>query len=777
MRIERFRTSRAGLLLVHALLCLALSAPASGGPLGEFGNHDLVSVGIDPGFTHLPRTLADANGDGRGDYCRFLSEVRGTYLSCALVGDDGRFGDREFRSDPGFDTGYPGLPRAFADVNGDGRADYCRFVGNVPGVFLSCALAAADGRFGSYDFNSSPDLMFGYGSLPRTFADVNGDGRADYCRFVQGQRGRFLSCALATADGGFGNLDVNSDPGLAAGHARLPRALVDANSDGRADYCRFVGTGSDMFLSCILATAGGRFGPYVIRSVSVGAGFDLGLSSFPKGLGDVTGDGRVDYCRFVGSAAVPRLSCAAANGNGGFGGHDVTSALAVAGGTTAISLGLPGLPRMLGDVNADGRADFCRFVPGATLGTLISCALVHPPGRPAGIPDFSGPLFSAKISTASGVRRVVAILWDPGRPNHPAPPVETIDDLLFGADPSVRDWYRQNAGSRFRLVREAVLGWYPADRPAGHYWSPTDDDPNDAWIHGHVEKWAEAVRKADVEFDFGVHDANGDGTLDPQELTVLIVIPQAGPFGTVRAPAGREVPTVEPLVVDGVRIPLIAEWYTGIPANLGAPAHELSHLLLGTPDLYMNGRPWPFAAHGFSIMDSSYGTTHFDPFVKLKTGWLSTRVVTGGGTFVLRDVETRREAIILYDPVRGPREYFLLENRWRGATYDRGRSGAGGGLPNSGLAIWHIIEDPALLPLSNPPIGGPGEWGRRGIRLVRANGGVPEDDAQALFRTAGVTVGDDTSPAHLRWIDGSPSGFTVTLLSGPAPAVTVSISR
>jgi M6 family metalloprotease-like protein len=373
------------------------------------------------------------------------------------------------------------------------------------------------------------------------------------------------------------------------------------------------------------------------------------------------------------------------------------------------------------------------------------------------------------------VRRVVAILWDPGRPDHPAPPATTIDDLLFGSNPSVRDWYREGSGSRFRLAREAVLGWYPADRPADHYWAG-DADERDAWLDGHVEKWAEAIRKADVEFDFAARDTDGDRVLEPEELAILIVIPQNGPFGTVREPAGRQVPAFEPLIVDGVRIPVIAEWYTGSPANLGAPAHELSHLLLGTPDLYMNA-PWAFAAEAFSIMDSSYTTTHFDPFVKLKTGWLSARVVTAGGTYALRDVETRREVIILYDPARGPGEYFVIENRWRGSSYDAGRSGAGGGLPNSGIAIWHILENPALLLLSTPPTGGPGEWGRRGIRLVRANGGVPQDDANALFRTVGATVGPDTTPAKLRWIDGSSSRFTVTLLSAPRPVMTISVTR
>jgi hypothetical protein len=48
------------------------------------------------------------------------------------------------------DPGYPEF-RVMVDVNGDGRADYCRFVGNPGMEFLSCALATSDGRFGNYD--------------------------------------------------------------------------------------------------------------------------------------------------------------------------------------------------------------------------------------------------------------------------------------------------------------------------------------------------------------------------------------------------------------------------------------------------------------------------------------------------------------------------------------------------------------------------------------------------------------------------------------------------
>src|SRR5260370_29703065 len=92
------------------------------------------------------------------------------------------------------------------------RADYCRFVGPPGGVFLSCALAG-DGGFGNLDFNSKPGFDPGYADQPHFMADVNGDGRADYCRFVGPPGAVFLSCALV-GDSGFGNLDFNSKPGF-----------------------------------------------------------------------------------------------------------------------------------------------------------------------------------------------------------------------------------------------------------------------------------------------------------------------------------------------------------------------------------------------------------------------------------------------------------------------------------------------------------------------------------------------------------------------------------
>ena len=73
------------------------------------------------------------------------------------------------------DPGYPEF-RVMADVNGDdvvggsSRADYCRFVGDPPMTFLSCALAIAPRRFGNYDVTldtgSKEEIEQRYRQLP-----------------------------------------------------------------------------------------------------------------------------------------------------------------------------------------------------------------------------------------------------------------------------------------------------------------------------------------------------------------------------------------------------------------------------------------------------------------------------------------------------------------------------------------------------------------------------------------------------------------------------------
>ena len=158
------------------------------------------------------------------------------------------------------DWGYNYFSRAMADVNGDGFKDFCRLVGNDPNTFISCKFSDINGfkTDSDYHFNSLLQIDKGYNDLPRYFADVNSDGRADFCRFVGNSPQIFLSCNLATTSGfGTNQYAFNSVSGIDPGYAHLPRTLIDKNNDRRADFCRFVGNKPNIFLRCNLASTSG----------------------------------------------------------------------------------------------------------------------------------------------------------------------------------------------------------------------------------------------------------------------------------------------------------------------------------------------------------------------------------------------------------------------------------------------------------------------------------------------------------------------------------------
>jgi hypothetical protein len=226
----------------------------------------------------------------------------------------------------------------------------------------------------------------------------------------------------------------------------------------------------------------------------------------------------------------------------------------------------------------------------ATVTPARSLAVVYDDGVSRRLTDATGePL--APMKRRAGRQQVVALLWDPHRPTDPAPPVAAVDSKIFAAASSVRDYYLQVSGNAFTIERAGVLGWFNASRPPEYWWGPVDtnDTDHDGWVNPHVQKWAEAIRDADGQFNYKAFDANPlDGALRPDELGVLVVIPQNGPFGSNRGVVGREYPNSMPLVVDGVMISTVAEAYIGAPPNLGVVAHELGHLLANLPDLYFD---------------------------------------------------------------------------------------------------------------------------------------------------------------------------------------------
>jgi M6 family metalloprotease-like protein len=396
---------------------------------------------------------------------------------------------------------------------------------------------------------------------------------------------------------------------------------------------------------------------------------------------------------------------------------------------------------------------------------------------PAPCPDMTNPFNGVK--PVIGEHPLLVILWDPNRPEHPAPSKADVRELIFGTKPSVRDYFIANSNNLFFLNKAEIKGWYNANKPWNHYWGPEDtgDSDGDGWISGHVEKWAEAVRKANPTFDFASFDVNGDGTLQTNELGILMVIPQNNTFGTVRVPLGRQHPSNEPLIVDGVIIPLIAEAYIGSPPDMGLIAHELSHLYLNLPDMYYNFF-FPHAAGVYSLMDADHVDNHIDPFHKIRLGWMQPAIVWENTCIPIEAVETSHVAFVLCDPKHGAGEYFIVENRCPNLNYDSN-------LPDQGLAVWHIIEDPDIYKNLSAPAGvnaadwasiGANDWGRRVIRMIRPVYGPPFNNSKALWDGSDPETGydllsDDPDPSHatLKWADGTPSGFAIKNISAAGP--------
>jgi M6 family metalloprotease-like protein len=351
---------------------------------------------------------------------------------------------------------------------------------------------------------------------------------------------------------------------------------------------------------------------------------------------------------------------------------------------------------------------------------------------------------SATITPAPGpvtVKNLLVLLWDPQEEGRVVPDSQKIDDLIFGSSKSVKGYYAQESGGLTEIRKAALMGWLPAKKPASHYWAtpdPTDAD-GDGYVNGHNEKWAESILDADPNFDFASYDKNHDGALDPlTELGILVVIPSGSPFGTNRVVLGREYPSAEPLVVDGVVISMIAEWYTDPGLNLGVVTHEIGHLLYNLPDMYADGSP--YRAGNYSLFDGSYCNCGLGPWEKGVNGWLKIATPPKDGVYELESAAVSHAAMKISRP--GTDEFFLIENR-ESATYDSPL--------DPGLLVWDILKSSTE-----------GDWGRDNIRLLRANGGTPLNDYTASYHAKNGVL---DSTGELKWSDGTPSGVTLSDIS------------
>jgi hypothetical protein len=138
----------------------------------------ILILAIAAGFVLLNTAGNVSNAEPAGGVVPQSSKSKVTY---SLPIDDDQIPPGPDRAEGAF---YKQFPAFLADVDGDGVRDFCRAVGGAP-PNMACKLGKASGGFKYKQFLGPADIKGWYGSdkKPQWMEDVNEDGRADYCRY------------------------------------------------------------------------------------------------------------------------------------------------------------------------------------------------------------------------------------------------------------------------------------------------------------------------------------------------------------------------------------------------------------------------------------------------------------------------------------------------------------------------------------------------------------------------------------------------------------------
>ena len=231
----------------------------------------------------------DIDGDGRADmcargysgvYCMFSSD--GDYKSNAIVfalSNAQGWGDV---------SNYATI--RFADVNGDGKADLCARadVGVMCWHSQGRSFGDSAGTVSMADADGYNDEKY-YSTI--RFADIDGDGKDDFCaRFKDGFR-----CYPSTGSGWGDPIalgDMSDDQGWGKPEYYSTIRMADVNGDGKADVCA---RGSAGF-RCWLSQGTSFKSDFLATPWSNANGWNAKQYYATLRMPDINGDGKADLC-------------------------------------------------------------------------------------------------------------------------------------------------------------------------------------------------------------------------------------------------------------------------------------------------------------------------------------------------------------------------------------------------------------------------------------------------------------------------------------------------
>lgn len=243
------------------------------------------------------------------------------------------------------------------------------------------------------------------------------------------------------------------------------------------------------------------------------------------------------------------------------------------------------------------------------------------------------------------------------------------------------------------------------------------------------------LQAASEYVDFAAYDADGDGTLDSDELAIAFVIAGYDSSSSVNPlPSGSYALWSHSWdfssadgglpVLDGVTVSdYIAmgekmgengdSGFAAVQNPLSTIVHELGHVL-GLPDLYDSGDEGysDYSVDDLSLMgtgnwarvtdddgETEYVPTALDAWSRYRLGWVTPTVVTEGGVYRVSAEGSDDGYTVLLIPTGRQGEYYLIENRTF-SGWDSGLAEDYGDYASGGLVIWHIddgVVDACLL--------------------------------------------------------------------------------
>lgn len=333
------------------------------------------------------------------------------------------------------------------------------------------------------------------------------------------------------------------------------------------------------------------------------------------------------------------------------------------------------------------------------------------PALPATLADFGHSRMLVDGLPNAGTRSLVVILVNfPGDIPLPATSRPFFDSLIFDSfgtnGTNIVDFFLTNSSGRFTYSRGGLIG------PLGLTEGERLRIDHDLAYQSNIV--AQAMIRGRVDgFEFGDFDRNHDNIVSDGELEILIVSNDRYPFGD---PIGhRPLGCVQP---PGFSY-RVCGWVAHVLHNtdFATIAHELAHGLNESPklpDLY--SRDEACHSRNLTLMScTGPGSTivHLDPWLKMQLGWAKPRIysISSGGLARLPAAQLGETdaPIILYDPIAGVDEFFMLEYRARAlGNYDWN-------VPDDGMALWHIKQDASHNQVAVPALTVPtepseGQW-------------------------------------------------------------------